>query len=264
MRARARGSRGLASLALAVLVATAPRAGGASGAGNASADPARGRAAAPVCARNCPDCAPAPDGPDLACAAEAFACRSEAALCEAKLAAYRAQMDELGAGVELLALPAAYARVLARFFPRLDLDAVRFGWSDRQPPDNAVTDCDRIYFARADFVARLRSGGLRAGSDWLWLLHELRHAEQCAILGGRDAYAARWLDELGTSFLADADLATLHDRIPMEGDADEHARRAFAALSRCCLLADGRLAPGAERGVASPPPVATPAPRPGS
>jgi hypothetical protein len=223
------------------------RAGDASRPGSAQA---AGRAPTPACERACAECEPQPGGLDLACAAEALACRSAVSLCEAKLAAYRAQMDELAAGVELSLLPGSYRRVLARFFPRLDLAGVRFGWSDRQPADNAITDCDRIYFARADFVARLRSEELRATSEWLWLLHELRHAEQCTLLGGRDAYAARWLDELGLAFLADADLATLHDRLPMEGDADARAERAYAELSRCCLAPDGRIDPGP---VASPP-----------
>jgi hypothetical protein len=243
------------ALALAALIAIPARAEAAPGPEGADPGAAAARAPAAVCARACPGCEPGDGaGLDLACAAQSLACRSEETLCEAKLAVYHAHMEELAAGVELAVLPATYRRVLGRFFPRLALAAVRFGWSDRQPPDNAITDCDRIYFARSDFVERLRRGELRVATDWLWLLHELRHAEQCAALGGRDAYAARWLDELGLAFLADADLATLHDRIPLEDDADERAKRVFAELSRCCLVADGGIDPNGGD-VASPPPA---------
>ena len=257
-RARGRRTRSLlpGALALAALIAIPVRTRAAPGPEGAAPGAAADRAPAAVCARACPECEPEDGaGLDLACAAQALACRSEQTLCEAKLAVYHAHMEELAAGVELSLLPATYRRVLGRFFPRLDLASVRFGWSDRQPPDNAITDCDRIYFARSDFVERLRRGKLRAATDWLWLLHELRHAEQCVALGGRDAYAVRWLDELGLAFLADADLATLHDRIPLEDDADERAKRVFAELSRCCLVADGGIDPEAGRDVASPPPA---------
>jgi hypothetical protein len=256
-RVRGHGPRSLlpGALALAALIAIPARAEAAPGPEGADPGAAAARAPAAVCARACPGCEPGDGaGLDLACAAQSLACRSEETLCEAKLAVYHAHMEELAAGVELAVLPATYRRVLGRFFPRLDLAAVRFGWSGRQPPDNAITDCDRIYFARSDFVERLRRGELRVATDWLWLLHELRHAEQCAALGGRDAYAARWLDELGLAFLADADLATLHDRIPLEDDADERAKRVFAELSRCCLVADGGIDPNGGD-VASPPPA---------
>ena len=208
----------------------------------------------PACALVCRECE-AGSATDPSCIAESLSCRAERTLCEAKLAAYRAQMDQLGAGVELSSLPGPYLLVLAPFYPRLDLASVRFGVSPRQPPDNAITDCDRIYFARSGFVERLRLGGLRTRGDWLWLLHELRHAEQCAILGGRDAYAVRWLDELGLSFLSDGDLATLHDRIPMEGDADRRAEVVLAELSACCRAPDGRLRSPRPPGVATPPPA---------
>ena len=225
--------------------------------GGSGAPPGVGAAGppSPACAQLCRECEPGPgDVPDLSCIAESLSCRTQRTLCEAKLAAYRAQMDQLGAGVELSSLPTAYLRILAPFYPRLDLATVRFGVSPRQPPDNAITDCDRIYFARSEFVERLRLGELRATTDWLWLLHELRHAEQCASLGGRDAYAVRWLDELGLSFLSDADLATLHDRIPMEGDADRRAEIVLAELSACCRAPDGQLRSPASPGVAAPPP----------
>lgn len=242
----------LAGLALPMLVGIDGRGVGAPGrepgpASGASTQPA----ASSICALACSECEPGRGPFDLACAA----CRTQVNLCEAKLALYHAHMEELGAGVELFSLPDPYRRVLARFYPRLDLGRVRVGASDRQPPDNAITDCDRIYFARTDFVERLRTRELRSSSDWLWLLHELRHAEQCALLGGRDAYAVRWLDELGLTFLSDADLATLHERIPMEGDADARAEGVLAELSACCRAEDGRLRAPEERGVAAPPPA---------
>jgi hypothetical protein len=251
----------LASLSAAICAALAMAAVGvnaedppASAASVASSSPRTDAPDSPACAHLCTECEPGTEGAlDLSCAAQALSCRGERTLCEAKLAAYRAQMDELASGVELFALAAPYRQMLARFYPKLELAALRFGVSHRQPLDNAVTDCDRIYFARSEFVERLRAGGLRTGSDWSWLLHELRHAEQCAILGGRDAYALRWLDELGLTLLSDADLGTLHDRIPMEDDADRHAERVLAELSACCRSADGRLRAPPEPVVAPPP-----------
>lgn len=196
-----------------------------------------------ACRRECERCPEAsPDAEALACLARAVACRADEVLCETKLALYRAHMEELARGAELHGLPELYRAVLAPFFPGVDLARVRFGFSDHQPPENATTDCLDIFFARRDFVARLRDGALSADDEIQWLLHELRHAEQCMALGGRDAYAVRWLGELGVSVIRDSDLGTLHARIPMEGDAIVRSEWVAQELALCCREPSGRLA----------------------
>jgi hypothetical protein len=204
---------------------------------------AAARAASEACARRCESCPQASlDADAMRCLARAAACRADETLCETKLALYRAHMEELARGAELRRLPRLYRELLAPFYPGLDLARVRVGFSDRQPPDNATTDCLDIFFANAQVAERVQDAGLSDEDDIRWLLHELRHAEQCMTLGGRDFYAARWLGELGVSFVQNADLGTLHSRIPMEGDAIVRAEWVWLDLSACCVDASGRLA----------------------
>ncbi|HVR74340.1 MAG TPA: hypothetical protein VMT52_08410 [Planctomycetota bacterium] len=152
-----------------------------------------------------------------------------AQICQGKYAIYQTYMAFLGAGVSLHSLPDVYVEEIQPIFPHVDLRSVRFGFSNRQPSDNATTDCDKIYFNDAAYVERLRRAELSTPEEWDWLLHELRHTEQCRELGGRQAYAERWFRDLEISLLVTrlanpAQYFTwLHDNMPMEADADSRA-----------------------------------------
>jgi hypothetical protein len=152
-----------------------------------------------------------------------------AQICQGKYAIYQTYMAVLGAGVSLHSLPDVYVEEIQPMYPHVDLRSVRFGYSSQQPSDNATTDCDRIYFNDAAYVERLRRAELSESEEWDWLLHELRHTEQCRELGGRQAYAERWFRDLEISLLVTrlanpAQYFTwLHDNMPMEDDADSRA-----------------------------------------
>jgi hypothetical protein len=195
-----------------------------------------------VCARNC---APADAG-----------CLAEIAACETKIHAYNLYMEQMGAGVTRHQLPAVYRYILRSRYPLADFNAYRFGFSDRQPPNNATTDCLTTYFNHRDYVDSLRAGG--ANPNWSWLLHEVTHAEQCASGGGRESYARRWWDEMETALAARGrtvdftqppqELANqmgalflqVHDAMPMERTADAKAGTVRAELRRCCIDRDGK------------------------
>jgi hypothetical protein len=165
---------------------------------------------------------------------------------------YRAYMAVMGSGVALHSLPEVYVEELQPRFPNVDLRGVRFGYSSSQPAGNATTDCNVVYFNDAGFVTRLRRAELSLSEEWDWLLHELRHTEQCAEIGGRQNYAERWFRELGLAFLV-TNLARpaeifdeLHDAMPMEDDADARARGIVVVSGSVTDAASGQDIAGAE------------------
>jgi hypothetical protein len=158
-------------------------------------------------------------------------------LCESKVTLYRRYMDQLGAGVRLENLPDAYVAQLKDYFPKIDLKTVRFGYSSRQPAGNTTTDCHNVYSGRREFVDQLRNASLGSNATLLSLLyHELRHTEQCNEMGGRDFYAERWFRDFEisalTSNLNNPNYYTvLHDRMPMEKNAEARATEVLKVLS---------------------------------
>jgi hypothetical protein len=195
-----------------------------------------------VCARNC----------GLGDAA----CLAAIAACETKIHSYNLYMEQMGAGVPRHQLPAVYRDILRSRYPLADINAYRFGFSDRQPQNNATTDCLTTYFNRSDYVDSLRAAG--ANPNWPWLLHEVTHVEQCGSGGGREAYAKRWWDELEAALAAQgrtvdftqspqqlanqmgALFLQVHDAMPMERAADAKAGTVQADLERCCIDRDGK------------------------
>lgn len=171
-----------------------------------------------VCRETCPDPLRDPAG--------AAACHARIAACESKLTLYNTYMGQLSAGVTTYQLPATYRELLQPFFSA-NLTTWRFGFSDRQPPGNATTDCGVTYFNRANFVLLLRTGEL--DGMWAWLFHELGHLNQCRQLGSRDAYAKMWFGHLEFAFLQNNDLATIHDRMFMEAQADAVSARVMTS-----------------------------------
>src|SRR4030095_75966 len=169
---------------------------------------------------------------------------------------YNIYMDQMGAGVSRHQLPDVYRDILAARYPQTNFNTFRFGFSDRQPPNNATTDCNVTYFNNSDYVDRLRNGA--ANPNWFWLLHEITHTEQCTALGGREAYSKRWWDEMDAAlnaqgikvnFLQPPDalanqigtlFAQVHDMMPMEQQATNKANALLPGLVACCTDRNGK------------------------
>jgi hypothetical protein len=88
-------------------------------------------------------------------------CEADQASCQAKFLIYDAYLQQIGLGVTLYSLPALYRDELAQYYPAANPAQVRFGCSNRQPPANATTDCDRIYFNDSGYVETVRTGTLK-------------------------------------------------------------------------------------------------------
>ena len=190
----------------------------------ASARPVAAQLIYPVCGETCPDPLRDPGGATI--------CHTRIAACQSKLTIYGGYMGQLGAGVTTYQLPAMYRELLQPFYSN-NIGQWRFGFSDRQPQNNATTDCSVTYFNRANFVNLLRDGTL--DGLWDWLFHELAHFDQCRILGSRDAYSKMWFGHLEIAFLQNNDIGTIHDRMMMEGSAETVAGR---VLGRTRTLRD--------------------------
>jgi hypothetical protein len=189
------------------------------------------------------------------CASEDLECRAELALCQAKISAYAIYMDQIDTGQPKYPLPEIYQEILRPHYPQVDFGKIRFAYSDQQPPDNATTDCDVIYFNDARYVSALRDAG--PNDRWTWLLHELEHPAQCAAAGGREGYAKRWWSELETAVRESGETIDLlqsteqlakqlqglyvrvHASMPMERAADARAEAVLQELRRCCIAPDG-------------------------
>jgi len=192
------------------------------------------------------------------CALGDAACFATEAACDTKVHAYNLYMDQMGDGVTKYQLPDVYRDILRARYPQTNFNTYRFGFADRQPPNNATSDCNTTYYNSTDYVERLRNAS--ANPDWFWLLHEVAHPEQCTSAGGREGYAKRWWDELDAALAAQgrkvnvlqapADLATqigslffqVHDMMPMERQATKKAKALLMAevLPRCCIAEDGK------------------------
>jgi hypothetical protein len=193
--------------------------------------------------------------PPATCAPEDLSCRAAVAVCELKIRAFEIYMEQIDTGQPKYPLPEIYQEVLRPHYPQANLAEVRFAFSDQQPPDNATTDCNDIYFNDASFVEALRSAG--PNRKLLWLLHELAHPEQCAASGGRKGYAKRWWDELEAAVRASGETidlfqsteelakqlrklyARVHGTMPMEQAADAKAAAVLESLRGCCIAEDG-------------------------
>lgn len=173
------------------------------------------------------------------CSLTDAACIVNEQTCQAKLGLYYGYMGQLGTGVTVYQLPQLYIDLLQPHYGAF-ISGWRFGFSDRQPANNATTDCSRTYFNDQAFVDDLRAGNLNEDSEFTWLFHEIQHHVQCSRLGSRDLYAKMWFEQLEVTFIQNNDLATLHDRMPMEGDADGVANRVLGAMANS-RGADGRL-----------------------
>ena len=211
MRSRPAQARGRAATLAAALAALLS-----SGAGAQVSPPG---VITPVCVETCPNPLSDPAG-YAACAARQQACTT-------KIDLYKSYMLQLGLGTTQLGLPQLYVDVLQPLFRGTDLRAWRFAFGDRQPANNATTDCSVTYFNHQPTVNDLRNGRLDEDWEFGWLLHELRHFAQCTQLGGRDAYAKMWFGHLEVAFLSanSGDMAALHDEMFMEADAEQVANR---------------------------------------
>jgi len=154
-------------------------------------------------------------------------------ICTLKLELYREWMRAVDQGVDRFPLPPSIVHRLAHHFPDVDLAVVEVGSTRRQAADG-LTDCTRIYLADADVTEGIREGRLPRGDFLELFLHELVHVEQCALLGGRDAYALLWFRDLGIGALdllrSGGGWDRLHTAMPMEAEAAARAAELTPAV----------------------------------
>jgi len=159
--------------------------------------------------------------------------------CAEKQALFAAWMTQMGVGVTMHTLPGPLRGLLQDHYPNAPLQKWFFGNSSKQEQNNATTDCDRTYFNSFDFVNRLRQGTNLGTAGWYrWLVHEIRHYEQCMEVGGEDDYAKMWWDDLEVETLrtlsTGGDIGQIHDLMAMEADAIAHEDIAGTILD-CCI-----------------------------
>jgi hypothetical protein len=151
--------------------------------------------------------------------------------------AYRKYMRDVAKDVDLEPLPAWLIKQYQRHFTYVNLRNVRIGESDSTPSDStAIVDCQKVYFPQASGeLPKIRSQA--TDLSYHWLLHELAHTNQCMSLEPgsvsfstkRDKYGDMWFANLPEpvllSILTDGVPVddSVHDRMPMEADADRQA-----------------------------------------
>lgn len=173
----------------------------------------------PVCRESCPDAFSDPVG--------AAACATREQVCTTKINLYEGYMLQLDAGTTKYGLPATYVDLLQPFYTGADLRQFRFAFSDRQPENNATTDCSIAYFNNQSVVNDIRAARLQSDTWLRWLFHELRHYGQCRQLGSRHAYAKMWFGHLELAFIRtnSTDMRALHGAMIMENEAAARAQR---------------------------------------
>ena len=201
-------------------------------AGNGDAGAAQGVAVA--CLRTCPDAVRFP--------VEAAKCAAEMGLCQTKLGLYDTYMAQLGAGVVKRALPAAYIEVLQAFYPGAPLGNYRFGFSPRQPAV-ATTDCSVTYYTTQAYVDKVAAGTLTTPNEFKLLFHEMHHYRQCMQAGGRNQFAKMWFDQIPLNQLQTLDMHTIHDAMPMEGQAESAQEAIFTSVAETNRDTSGRIVP---------------------
>lgn len=211
----------------------------------------------PACDGNCPqfeNCGVA----DAACHArnvartpEVTQCQAAQSACMSKYTMFTGYLDQMGSGVPLFGLPPFLVQAMEPHFPGISVDQWRFGYSNRQPADNATTDCERTFFNDQAMVNHLKAGEISAdspsGNEIGWLVHEIRHYEQCVEVGGRDFYSELWWGDLSETDLSSMDWKQIHDLMAMEQDASARRDAVVSQLAGCCIHPDtGRLIPPLE------------------
>ena len=157
-------------------------------------------------------------------------------VCLAKIKSYQAYMIQLRTNVKMYRLPDEYNKLLSKHYPYLkNLNRYRFGYSNRQPANNATTDCSKTYYNDKKFVNRLKQGKLKgSGKDWRWLTHELQHYNQCKEYGGRSYYAKKWFGQLEDSILkGNLNMKEIHDKMPMEKNAFTEGGSVCSKVKHC-------------------------------
>lgn len=115
---------------------------------------------------------------------------------------------------------------------------------------DGMTDCYDVHFPSDTLVRALQQGvHLISNKERQWVLHELKHADQCTALGGRKKYAIMWFGqlEITSNFRPDlivADFLTtlnnksmrsVHDAMPMEKDAERFAEEHIHKIQQASL-----------------------------
>ncbi len=148
--------------------------------------------------------------------------------------AYYAYMNRVAQNVQLESLPNWVVVRYQSFYPTVKLNEVMIGESKNTPTSTtAITDCKKIYYPKGlNELPKIRS---ESTPNYFLLLHEIAHTGQCMSLNPgifsskRDKYADMWFSNLPMptllSILEDGVPAdnSVHDKMPMEKDADSRA-----------------------------------------
>ncbi len=157
--------------------------------------------------------------------------------CPVMMSLIGSHLTQLGVGTNMAPLPDTLASRLAMHFPDLDMSEIRVGYSDRQPVNNATTDCNNIYFHNRDVLIAIESTLFVDQGHFYWLLHELAHSQQCAQIG-MDEFRFRWMnaargfvwDNPFDLFIGRLNWLDLWLAVPLENEADEHAWKGLSIV----------------------------------
>ncbi|MDH5232244.1 MAG: hypothetical protein OEY38_19455 [Gammaproteobacteria bacterium] len=158
-------------------------------------------------------------------------------------------------GTVAISLPAFFIDTFQDYF-RIDLTGVRIAESTKlnlgPNKENAITDCMKVYFPeQSGVISEIKqiSDDISLFPHLQWLLHELRHAEQCVGVGGRDTYAKRWFSNVASVVVNDPILllttilgvspGVIHDLMPMEQDANNFANAVVNGEALTVAESDG-------------------------
>ena len=143
-----------------------------------------------------------------------------------------------------------------RYYPNVKLSEVWIGETTNTPgPNTAITDCKKIYYNKKEKELVNIVAKTNISTFLHKLLHEIAHTNQCwglskgTFSNKREKYADMWFSNLPLPVLITihtdplAPLATasgisdiVHDKMPMEKDADNQADKILRATGNAALV----------------------------
>ena len=162
-----------------------------------------------------------------------------------KYALFKAYLGQMGRKVKKYKLPKVYLNAFQPYY-KAPLKKHSFGFSKRQPKDNATTDCKKTYYNNKDYVRKLRKGQLPKFDNFSWVLHELGHFEQCYQRNFDEfKYSRLWWGDLKKAtleiMLTKKNLKNLHDSMKMEQNAENISNQVLEKLRRKYKIKGGKL-----------------------
>ena len=162
-----------------------------------------------------------------------------------KYALFKAYLGQMGRKVKKYKLPKVYLNASQPYY-KAPLKKHSFGFSKRQPKNNATTACKKTYYNNKDYVRKLRKGQLPEFDNFSWVLHELGHFEQCYQRNFDEfKYSRLWWGDLKKAtlerMLTKKNLKNLHDSMKMEQNAENISNQVLEKLRRKYKIKGGKL-----------------------